>query len=174
MTMTNEADDRPTTLATKVGRFASKIGNLHYPAGDRAALKRWAPEQPLPLAYYRLWLREAGDDLPAENQNEPWMTVVWGLALMGESAHRPGKPLGEVLALTGYHEARLERLLAAPDELRIELFMGVVRFLAAKGEGFDWTGAATFLLATEADAREAVRRRIARDYYRHLPKETSA
>ncbi|SRR5690606_12976128 len=173
MTITIEADERPTSLGARVGRLAAIIGNGNYPAGDRAALKRWAPGQPTPLAYYRLWLRDAGDELPA-GQNEAWMTVAWGLALMGEGGHRPGRPLGQVLAQTGYHEARLERLLEAPDELRIELFMGLVRFLAAKGEGFDWTGAAAFMLAGEPEAREAVRRRIARDYYGHLPKEAQA
>ncbi|MFN3629826.1 MAG: type I-E CRISPR-associated protein Cse2/CasB, partial [Casimicrobiaceae bacterium] len=45
------------TLASIVGRLAHAIGEAHYPNGDRAALRRWAPGQPLPLAFYRLWLR---------------------------------------------------------------------------------------------------------------------
>jgi len=157
-------------LTTPVARLAGVIGAPHYPAGDRAALRRWAPGQPLPLAFYRLWLRHAGSDLPAEAHTESWMTLAWGLATMGAHAHQPGRALGQALAESRYSEGRLERLLAAPDALRVDLFMSAVRFLAAKNERFDWGEAATFLLATDADKREGIRRRIASTYFRNLPK----
>lgn len=153
------------SLKHLIATLASVIGASHYPNGDRAALKRWAPGRPAPLAFYRLWLRHVGDDLPNEAHIEPWMTLAWGLATMGKGAHQPSRPLGQALAAADFAEGRLERLLAAPDELRIELFMSAVRFLAAKGEGFDWTEAAVFLLTVDADKREAIHRRIAQGYY---------
>jgi CRISPR system Cascade subunit CasB len=158
-------------LTAPVARLAGVIGAPHYTAGDRAALRRWAPGQPLPLAFYRLWLRHADSELPAEVHTESWMTLAWGLATMGAHAHQPGRALGQALAESRYSEGRLERLLAAPDALRVDLFMSAVRFLAAKNERFDWGDAATFLLATDADRREGIRRRIASSFFRHLLKD---
>lgn len=160
-----------SSLAHTVGRLAGVIGHPHYPAGDRASLKRWAPGQPLPLAFYRLWLRHVGEDLPGEAQTPLWMTLVWGLATLGASSHRPDRPLGQALAESGYAEARLERLLGAPDELRIELFMSTARFLAARNDAFDWLDAARFLLSTDVHVRERVCRRIAESFFRHLPRD---
>lgn len=164
----NEASHDTASLASTVATLASVIGAIHYPSGDRAALKRWAPGQPMPLAFYRLWLRHANVELPPEAQLVPWMIVAWGIATMGTDAHQPNRPLGKALAESGFAEGRLERLLSAPDELRGEIFMSAVRFLAAKGLGFDWREAAAFLLTTDADKREQLHRRLAQAYYRHL------
>ncbi len=161
----------PSSLRRIVATLTGVVAAPHYPARDRAALKRWAPGQALPLAFYRLWLRHLGQDLPYDHQCDAWMTLAWGVATMGSSAHRPERPFGRALAEAGFAEGRLERLLAAPDELRNELFMSAVRFLAAKDEGFDWTEAAEFLLSRDANKRQAIHRRIAEAYYRHLGKE---
>lgn len=173
MTLSAEPQAGESSLATTVGRVAGVIGHPHYPTGDRAALKRWSPDQPMPLAFYRLWLRHVGDALPSEAQAPAWMALAWGLATLGAASHRKERPLGRALAESGFAEARLERLFGAPDELRVELFMSMVRFLAAKNESFDWLDAATFLLTTDAQARERVCRRIAQAFYRHQPRDNA-
>lgn len=164
-----EAQTSQPTLVATIARLAGVIGATHYPTGDRAALRRWAPAQPVPLAFYRLWMRHAGEELPTEAQTDAWMALAWGMATM--RAHDPKRPLGQALAEARYSEGRLERLLGAPDAVRIELFMGAVRFLAAKNDSFNWLDAATFLLASNAQARERIDRRIAQAFYRHLPKD---
>lgn len=171
MTPAGEAESGRSSLASTVARLAGVIGAPHYPAGDRATLRRWAPGLPVPLAFYRLWLRHVGEDLPAEAQTEAWMALAWGIASLGASAHQPGRALGQALAECRYAEPRLERLLAAPDALRIELFMSAVRFLAAKNDRFDWLDAATLLLATDTQARERIHRRIAHAFFNHLRKD---
>lgn len=158
------------TLASTVGRLAHAIGDKHFPTGDRAALRRWAPGQPLPLAFYRLWLRQMDGDLPAGAATQAWMLLAWSLATLGADAHAPERPWGQALAESGFAEGRLERLLSAPDDVRADLFMSAMRFLAAKGEHFDLTEAARFLLTADADKREHVHRRLAQAFYRHLPK----
>lgn len=163
-----EAQTPQPTLATTIGRLVAMINAPHYPTGDRAALRRWAPGQPVPLAFYRLWLRHVGEDLPGEAQTEAWMALTWGIATMGAQAHQPGRPIGQALAGSGYSEGRLERLLAAPDGLRTELFMSAVRFLAAKNDRFDWCDATTYLLAADSNKRERIHRRIAEAFFRHL------
>lgn len=163
----------PTTLSITIVRLAATISHSHYPNGDRAALKRWSPGQPIPLAFYRLWLRYLNEDLPPESQADTWMLIAWGLALSGGDAHKPEQPLGKALAEAQFAEGRLERLLSSPDALRGELFMAMVRFLAAKQVPFDWTTAAEYLLTRDSDARDRLHRRIARGYYRHLSMLTS-
>lgn len=168
------ARDRPAYgdgLAAAVGRLSAVLASEHYPAGDRAALKRHAPGQPPPLAFYRLWLRHLHDELPPEPATQAWALLAWGLAFSGRQAHRPDRPLGRALAESAFAEARLERLLAAPDgEVRHSLAEAAVRFLGAKGEAFDWAQLAQLLLTRDDQARERLHRRIATDYYRHLPR----
>lgn len=157
------------SLAADIARLAGVMAAEHYPNGERAALRRWAPGQPVPLALYRLWLRHLGRDLPPESQTEAWMAIAWGLATAGPDSHDPQRPWGQALAESGYAEGRLDRLLSAPEELRLDLYTSAVRFLAAKGERFDWQDAALFLLTTDPAKREGLHRRIASRYYRHLP-----
>jgi CRISPR system Cascade subunit CasB len=155
-----------------VGRLAGLLSSDRYPTGERAALKRYAPGQTLPLALYRLWLLHLGDELPSERRLLAWGLLAWGLAYSGPAAHRPDRGLGRALAEARYMDARLERLLSAPDDLtRGRLFASTVRFLSAKGEGFDWVQAARLLLTQDPEKRELINRRIAADYYRHLPTE---
>jgi CRISPR system Cascade subunit CasB len=157
-------------LATEVRRLAATVTASHYPTGDRAALRRWAPGQPVPLAFYRLWLRHMRSDLPPESQTNAWIALAWSIATLGAGGHVPQRSLGQALAESGFSEGRLERLLSAPEEVHLELFMSAVRLLAAKGKGFDLLDAARFLLTTDAAKREGIYRRIAEGFYRYLPK----
>ncbi|MCS6997386.1 MAG: type I-E CRISPR-associated protein Cse2/CasB [Casimicrobiaceae bacterium] len=159
----------PTHLAATVARLVGAISASHYPAGDRAALRRWAPGQPLPLAFYRLWLRHVAEDLPHPAQTEAWMLIAWSIATLGSAGHDPSRPWGQALAEKKFAEGRLERLLAAPQDIRADLFMSAIRFLATKGGSFDLTEAARFLLATDPAKRDSTHRRLAQAFYRHLP-----
>jgi CRISPR system Cascade subunit CasB len=165
----SEATDTATgsSLGARVAQMAAIIGAEHYPNGERAALRRWSPGQPIPLAFYRLWLRHLGDDLPPEFQTPVWMTIAWGLATLGKEGHDPRRPLGQVLAESQFSEGRLEQLLSAPEDIRPDLFMSAVRFLAAKGERFDWRDGAAFLLTQDNEQRQRLNHRIAAAFYRH-------
>lgn len=165
------------SLFSTIGRIAHVIGNEHFPSGDRAALKRFAPGQAPPLAYFRFWARWMQQDAPPGPTTQPWALVLFGLALMGGQGHVPKRRLGVTLAEQGYSEFRLERLLAAEDAAtRHQLFARTVRFLAAKGTAIDWAEAAAWLLAASAK-REELSHRMARDYYRtqyHITQPSSS
>jgi CRISPR system Cascade subunit CasB len=165
----SEVTDTATgsSLGARVAQMAAIIGAEHYPNGERAALRRWSLEQPIPLAFYRLWLRHLGDDLPPEFQTPAWMTIAWGLATLGKEGHDPRRPLGQALAESKFSEGRLEQLLSAPEDIRPDLFMSAVRFLAAKGERFDWRDGAAFLLTQDNEQRQRLNHRIAAAFYRH-------
>ena len=158
------------SLSGQIGRLASLLASGHFNNADRAALKRYAAGQPPPLAFYRLWLRHLRAELPEAGWTRTWALLVWGLAFMGVRAHRRDRSLGRALAEAAYAEARLERLLAADEGIREDLFASLVRFMAAKGESFDWCDAALLLLTKDSDMRERCHRRIASDYYRYLPR----
>lgn len=147
-----------------IGRLAALLGSADYPTGERAMLKRMAPGNPPPLAFYRFAYRH----LPAgwERQRDAWMTLVAGLALMGVGGHRPDRKVGQVLAETKYSEARLERLLAAEGDTLLTLLLRAVRFLAAKGQAVNWLDFA-YLLGLAGDPERA-RMDIARAFYRNL------
>jgi len=165
----SDVDQSMEGLHARVGRLAAVVSGEHYPAGDRAALRRYAPQQPVPLAFYRLWLRHLGTEPPLGSAIGAWALIAWGLATGGPSAHRRDRPLGRCLAEAGYSEARLERLLAAPeDDTRQALVASMVRYLASKGEGFDWVQLAQLVLLRDEARREGLHRRIATDYYRQL------
>ncbi|MFN8835224.1 MAG: type I-E CRISPR-associated protein Cse2/CasB [Betaproteobacteria bacterium] len=156
------------TLPGRIAKLAGVIGAPHFPNADRAALKRWAPGESPPLTFYRVWLRSIDGDLPSPTQTQAWMIITWGLALGVD--HQRGRALGRVLAESRYAEARLERLLAAPLDILPDLFASLMRFLAAKGEAIDWLDAAPLLLTQDTDKRESTHRRIASDFFRHLPR----
>jgi CRISPR system Cascade subunit CasB len=165
----SEVPDTATgsSLGARVAQMADIIGDEHYPNGERAALRRWSPGQSIPLAFYRLWLRHLGDDLPPEFQTPAWMTIAWGLATLGKEGHGPRRSLGQALAESQFSERRLEQLLSAPEDVRPDLFMSAVRFLAAKGERFDWRDGAAFLLTQDNEQRQRLNHRIAAAFYRH-------
>ena len=153
----------PDSLARTMAHIAATLGSEHFPTGERAALRRMSPGQPPPLYFYRFALRHLPEGW---ERNEPdWGTLTAGIALMAPHAHQPGRGLGTALGEAGYSEGRLERLLQSEGDTRRTLFLRAVRFLAAKAQPFDWSGGAQLLLTINQEKREAVHRRIARDFY---------
>lgn len=155
----------PLSLVRLIGRVAGMISSENFSSGDRAALKRLAPDRPPSLAFYRFCFLH----LPEGWQNNlgAWQTLLAGLALMGTQPHRLDRPVGQALAEHRYSEARLERLLVAQDDVLYTLTLRLARFLAAKGESVNWLDLANLLLTKDHDKQQAVRLKIAGDYYRH-------
>ena len=157
------------TLERKMGRIAGVISSDRFPTGERAALRRMAPGQPLPLCFYRF----AFSYLPPgwEHALEQWTTLIAGIALMSPNAYSPRVGFGRALAEAGYSELRLERLLAAEHNVQRTLFLRAIRFLAAKTEPFNWAEGARFLLTRDEEKREILNLRMARDFYSIIDRE---
>ena len=159
----------PPSLARLIGRVAAIVGSEDFPTGERAALKRLAPDRPPSLAFYRFCFEYLPEGW--QRQMGAWQALLAGLALMGTQPHRPDRPVGQALAEHHYSEARLERLLAAQDDVLYTLTLRVARFLAARGESVNWLDLAQLLLAQDREKREVVRLKIAGDYYRYQNNE---
>jgi CRISPR type I-E-associated protein CasB/Cse2 len=170
--MTAEQGDIDWDLV--IGKIARRLARDDYPRSNLAALRRLKPEAPDGAAFWRL----VADEVPAlfddERGQRVLAAVVRGMAV-AHPFHLPqgGKrPLGMAMAEAGVGDARLLRLLRiGRDELSDELGR-LARLMASKGNAgtFDWADAAWLLLTTGGS--EAVRRRIARDFYRTLFKQT--
>lgn len=153
-------------LGKTIAHVAAILCADSFPTGERAALRRLDPNGPANLSFYRFAFRHLPQNW--EGRQPDWMTLVAGIALMCPHSHRHDQPAGQVLAESGYAEARLERLLSAEDDMLRTLLLRAARFLAAKKQACNWGDLAWLLLATEPDRRENARLNIARAYYRNL------
>ena len=165
--MTETVKSQANSLTDKLDKLARAIASPGFSAAGRAALKRYIAGQSVPLEFYKLWLTKVERDLPSEQDTPVWALLAWGLAIYGAGATSRDCSLGRVLAESRYSEARLERLLAADENIRTTLFASTIRFLSRDKSAFDWLDAARLLFARKSEARERIRRKIAADYYHH-------
>ena len=168
----HEPQPPEAALASLIGHVAGVLAGPRFPTGDRAALRRMTPGKPLPLVFTRFALQHLPDGW--EPRRDAWATLLAGIAIMSPAAHRPGRGLGRALAEANYSEARLERLLATEGDTLRTLLLRAARFLAAKGAAFDWTDAAGLLLTTDAQKRDRLHQRIARDFFSHQRTEQTS
>lgn len=154
------------TPAAHVPALAAVIKAEHFPTGEQAALKRMALDGPAPLAFHRFMLRHVDAHWQAEAWAPEWRTLICALAIQRDGGFDPSKPLGQALAEVRFSEHRLERLLAATGETLRSLALRAARQVAAKGIAADWGQLAKLLFSRDPERREAINRRIARDYYR--------
>jgi len=159
-------DKETRTPAAHVPALAAVIKAEHFPTGERAALKRMALDGPAPLAFHRFMLRHVDSHWQSESWTLEWRTLICALTIQRDGGFDPSKPLGQALAEAGFSEHRLERLLAATGETMRSLALRAARQLAAKGISTDWRQLAVLLFSRNPEIREAVNRRLARDYYR--------
>ncbi len=153
-----------------VARTAERLRDAlrHADPGTLAALRRTDPER-LPAAFFRLTVDLLDEVLPAEagpsrDRDEiRWAAVTRELAHAGDKLLAP-VPLGEALAKAGVAEMRVLRLLQASGATLFDTAHSVVQQLVSRGQPFDPRQLAELVVREDS---ETVRRRIARDFYRH-------
>lgn len=74
-------------LEAVIGRMAAVISSSTFPTGDRAALRRMVPAQPIPLTFYRFALNYCPSNW--QYQRDDWLAITAGIALMSPAAHDP-------------------------------------------------------------------------------------
>lgn len=163
----------PPTLASLVGQVAWDCAEVLSP-GELAELRRLRYDEPGGPAFWRLVARRIEpasrlpEDGPARVEAERrWAVILRAVAELA-SLHRPGRRLGIALAAAGVSEGRVLRLLRAHGEVLFDAVRTTTHQLATAGEPVDATDLAHLVLSSERDREEEVRRRIARDFYRHL------
>ena len=138
-------------------------------AGMLAALRRADPDLP-PTAFYRVATSILDEHLGVsgasrDEKEAQWVIVASAMARAQGMLARI--PLGQALATAGVAEMRFMRLLeAGPSQIAV-MVRNVVHQLTQKGQPFDPDDLADLVLTVGTDGGRTVRRRIARDYYRH-------
>jgi CRISPR system Cascade subunit CasB len=172
-----DGEAQPVSLRSLMGMLAHATEKILSP-GDLADLRRLGEGDIGSPAFWKvaaLWLEPKGflRDQGGEARDAAerrWAFILAGLATLGH-LHQPGYRLGRALAEAGFSELRLVRLLRSYDETLLDLVRITARQLAAKGQQVDWADAAELVLSDGADHEESVRRRVARDFYKHLKTE---
>lgn len=167
-----EAAGRPSVRAL-TNSLAALIERQLSP-GEVASLRRLRPEDPSTPAFWRLvatTLEPAGalpeGDGPARDTAERrWAVIIRALVQL-RGLHAPGRPLGQSMAEAGVSELRFVRLLQARDEALEDAALATARYLAAKAIPTDAADLAWLLTSQHGEVAESIRRRIARNYFRH-------
>lgn len=172
MTETNRANDgRP-----EVGRLASAIGAIavsiekNLSPGDVAELRRLTHRDPGGPAFWKLWasIIEPNEvfakGTSSESRQSRWAAILGAMAQLG-GLHDPRIRLGTALAEAGFSELRLVRLLRAHESVLLDLLRPTAAFLSSKGVSCNQAQLAELVLSDGQPQDDAVRRRIARDFY---------
>jgi len=154
--------------AAAVLALAELIPSERLPTGERAALRRLAPDDYAGPAFWRLMVERVPEELRQTLAAEShWAMLLHGLAVVHQR-HQRGESLGRVLAEANWSEARMEQILRARDAQFWPTLRRMWAVLAVHAHPLDWVDAADFVLADTEPAAERCRHRIARDYYTTL------
>lgn len=158
--------------------LAAHIASPGTSTGERAALARLSPEQPLrPHEIAALARALIAADLNPELWQsaawQRWAVVAHGIALAG---HDAAGRLGAQLAQARVSEPRVTRLLTARGSAFMQLLPRLLRLLASQGVRPNWRELGPLILkessddgAVQAEA-EDIRLRIAGAYFSALSK----
>jgi CRISPR system Cascade subunit CasB len=158
------------SLASLVGRLARAVEDELHP-GDVASLRRMHPGAPEPLAFWKVAATYLDEALagagPYSESERRWAVILAAIAEL-RGLHQPTRRLGHALAVAGFSEVRLARLLRARGQALADATRTAVRFLATKGEPVDLADLARLVLSDGRRDEEQVRRQIARGFYGHI------
>lgn len=157
--------------ASDVNRIESALRAPRISTGTKAALRRMHPDMPPPLAFHRF----AAENLPEmwEIKAAEWQCLILCMALLLAHGTRPDRSFGKALALGGYSEQRIERLLASEGDAQRIMLVRAVRYLEHKNYPFNWSDFVELLCSCDQndEVYARIRRRIAQDYYKYLGQE---
>ncbi|MGB8930128.1 MAG: type I-E CRISPR-associated protein Cse2/CasB [Anaeromyxobacteraceae bacterium] len=169
----SEAEAKPPSkevgIASIVGRIAQYV-NKGLSPGDVAQLRRitWADANC--RAFWRLAAEVLVPDgaIPEgagrDDAERRWAVILNAIAL-ANGLYAPRRRMGAALADAGFSELRFVRLLRASGPAVGSAAATAVRYLAAKGEPFDFAELALLVLSDGRADEADVRKRLARSYY---------
>ena len=161
------AVDPPRRRAVAALRHAIETSD----PGTVAALRRVDPTSP-PPAFYRVTVGILDDYLPEAGRRRDALETGWAVVVAAIATAQPrflsGTPLGKALAEARVAAMRVLRLLEANEAQLPDLVRNVVHQLVQKGQAFDPNDLADLVLTAGTDRARSPRRRIARDFYRHI------
>lgn len=166
--MTTSASPR-ATWAQQIGAIGSRVGSSRTSAGARAALRRGTRHDVARQAAFHALLVDVPDEHMSPDLLERWAAVAQCVAVTGGTAGAT-EPDGRLLARSGLSEARFARLLASHGDGLFDQMLLVSRFVHSKDLRPGWAQLGELLLTDELNEQraDAIRLRLARDFYRTL------
>jgi CRISPR system Cascade subunit CasB len=163
------------SLGLIVGAVVTSIDRVLSP-GDVAALRRLRPGDADCAVFWKLLATHLTDELPAggparDEAERRWAVILQALARM-RGLHAPGLRLGRTLASAGLAEPRVLRMLRARHDALADAARVTAQFLANGAIPTDHAEIAALILSDGRTDEDSVRRRIARDFYAQMEKES--
>ena len=167
-----QIEARSITRGQAVGKAAGLLASEALSSGERAELRRISFEAPFTPALWKVlfYLRDEGAPVRIgdEADERRWATLLMSMAHCIEprrNLHDYQVPLGRALAEAGWSELRFTQLLRARGPQLTVLLRRMAQYLSAKDQPANWADVADLLFEQEGAKADAVRLRIARDYY---------
>ena len=146
--------------------FALAAYIAHSGLGERAAIARMNPKEPMPHQLAALSRAVVAAKLEPESWSaaiwQHWALIAHGMALAG---HDGGSALGDQLARAGVAESRVTKLLTARGDAFTQGLPRILRLMASKGIAPNWTELGRLVLKESSQETENLRLRIAGRYF---------
>lgn len=170
MTQVSATDpSRPTSRRDLLREIARRLRDPTISTGALASLRRGTPQDVARQAAFHRLLAEIPDQHTQADDLIRWASVVQCMSLT-RVAGAPFESDGTLLARAGLSESRFARLLASRgDGLRDQMLL-VARYLRSKDTSPVWADLGELALTDglNEERADALRLRLARDYYRAL------
>jgi CRISPR system Cascade subunit CasB len=163
---TNPGDEADPSSKPQSSFSALAAYIAHAGLGERAAIARMNPREPMPHQLAAL----ARAAVAAKLTPEAWPAAAWqhwaliaqGMALAG---HDVKHSLGDQLALAGVAESRVTKLLTARGDAFLQGLPRILRLMASKGVAPNWTELGRLVLKESSQETENLRLQIAGRYF---------
>lgn len=164
---------RSQATRTRLALLQQRVRDSRLDTGSMAALRRGDARTVLAQPAFHRLTAGFDDHEFAGDGAERWATVAQGIALTGVPDGQR-EAAGATLARLGFSESRFSRLLSARGSTFRNQVTLLARFARGRGTPLDWRDLGELVLLEERaeEWADALRLRLARDYYRAI--ETSA
>lgn len=157
-------------LISAVGR---RIREPHMSPGSLASLRRGSRSEVVRQAAFYAALADVPDDQLSPRMIVRWAAVAQCIALTGVAGKADGSD-GRILASCRLSESRFARLLASHGHGLFDQLTLVARLLRSRDARPSWSDLGELALSDEINEirADAVRLRLARDFYRALTSQS--
>lgn len=171
----NVPPSRSQTTRSRLSLLQQRLRDSRIDTGSMAALRRGDAHTVLSQpAFHRLTAGFDDQEFVGDGA-ERWATVAQAIALT-DVPDAGREAAGATLARVGFSEARLSRLLSARGGAFRNQVTLLARFVRGRGSPVDWSDLGELVLVEERfeSRADALRLRLARDFYRTIEKTASA
>lgn len=170
---TQTSSVRPSR-AQLLGLMGRKIRDPRMSTGALASLRRGARYDVARQAAFHAAITDIPDESLVPEFLVRWAAIAQCMALTGVTTNDNTRD-GTAMARSGLSESRFARLLASHGDGLFDQLLLIARFLHSKETSISWRDLGELALTDDIfeEAADAIRLRLARDYYRAIAGSTT-